>query len=314
MCAVATRIGKILKCEGAGTVEFILDLATGTFYFLEVNARLQMEHPITEECTGLDLVSLQFFVASGGRLEGLSNLQEVPQEGHAIECRLCAEDPSCDYAPQTGLIRLWEPPADLKHVRVETAVSTGAIVSMYFDSMIAKVLVWAPTRVLPVERMADVLSRTACLGVITNQLFLQACLLHEGFRRVDYTTSFIPSNIQDLLKSPYSRALKVPYKYLAAIPRMFLQNSWNQENARLVSPSPFSSIPLGFRAQRFDKTNKPCDIVAMFEALQLKETSPYVCVWKSDQTDPNKILTVRIATITAIKVIPTLRQRSRPLL
>ncbi|KAH7274765.1 carbamoyl-phosphate synthase L chain, ATP binding domain-containing protein [Fusarium solani] len=208
MCAEAVKIGELLKYEGAGTVEFILDVATGNFYFLEVNARLQVEHPITEECTGLDLVSLQLFVASGGSLESVPHLQTIPQNGHAIECRLCAEDPQRDFAPQHGLIRVWAPSTtdSRENVRFETAIESGARVSIYFDSMIAKIVVWAPTRSMAIQRMARILSDTVCMGVSTNQHFLQACLLHEGFRRVDYTTSFIPTNLESLLKSPTSTA------------------------------------------------------------------------------------------------------------
>ncbi|KAL2071967.1 hypothetical protein VTL71DRAFT_11310 [Oculimacula yallundae] len=116
ICAVAIRIGKLLRYEGAGTVEFILDITTGNFYFLEVNARIQVEHPITEECTGLDIVALQIFVASGGRLQDEPRLRNIKQAGHSIECRLCAEDPVRDFSPQHGPVHLWHTPSDISGV------------------------------------------------------------------------------------------------------------------------------------------------------------------------------------------------------
>ncbi|KAM0425451.1 hypothetical protein ACHAPT_009240 [Fusarium lateritium] len=266
MCAEAVKIGELLKYEGAGTVEFILDVATGNFYFLEVNARLQVEHPITEECTGLDLVSLQLFVASGGSLESVSHLRTIPQNGHAIECRLCAEDPQRDFAPQHGLVRVWAPPTveSRENVRFETAIESGARVSIYFDSMIAKIVVWAPSRSMAIQRMARILADTVCMGVSTNQHFLQACLLHEGFRRVDYTTSFIPSNLKSLLKSPASLNGQIPMDLYSVIPSLFLRKLRDEHRSR----STFKNVRLGFRNQRFDKINTPCDVVTRFDAAQ----------------------------------------------
>ncbi|KAJ3522184.1 hypothetical protein NM208_g12969 [Fusarium decemcellulare] len=275
MCAVAVKIGELLKYEGAGTVEFILDVATGSFYFLEVNARLQVEHPITEECTGLDLVSLQLFVASGGSLESLPHLKTIPQNGHAIECRLCAEDPQRDFSPQHGLVRLWAPSTieGQENVRFETAIESGARVSIYFDSMIAKIVVWAPSRSMAIQRMARILADTVCMGISTNQHFLQACLLHEGFRRVDYTTSFIPTNLESLLKSPSSLNGQIPMDIYHIIPSLFLRRLRDQDHSR----SKFRSIRPGFRNQRFDKVNRPCDIVTRFDTVQGADTDPRIC-------------------------------------
>ncbi|KAM5356865.1 hypothetical protein ACJ41O_003511 [Fusarium nematophilum] len=275
MCAVAVKIGELLKYEGAGTVEFILDIATGKFYFLEVNARLQVEHPITEECTELDLVSLQLFVASGGSLASLNKLQTIPQNGHAIECRLCAEDPQRDFAPQHGLVRVWAPSAieGQENVRFETAIESGARVSIYFDSMIAKIVVWAPSRAMAIQKMARVLADTVCIGISTNQHFLQACLLHEGFRRVDYTTSFIPTNLESLLRSPGSVNQQIPLDLYSIVPSLFLRKLRGQDRSRGL----FGSIRPGFRNQRFDKINTPCDIVTRFEPAQGVDTDPRIC-------------------------------------
>src|SRR5271170_893749 len=105
MAAAATELGRLLRYEGAGTVEFIVDAQTGGFYFLEVNTRVQVEHPITEETTGVDIVALQIYVASGGLLIQLPYLKDLKQHGHAFELRLCAEDPWNNFLPCTGTIR-----------------------------------------------------------------------------------------------------------------------------------------------------------------------------------------------------------------
>jgi acetyl/propionyl-CoA carboxylase alpha subunit len=183
MAAVAVRIGELLHYEGAGTVEFVVDVRDSSFYFLEVNTRLQVEHPITEEVTGLDIVALQLFVAAGGNFMDVPALDQIHQQGHAIECRLCAEEPGRDFMPENGTIQLWKEAAHIatRDVRYETAVQTGSAVSIHFDPMIAKIVVWAPTRQLAVAKMSKVMADTVCIGVRTNQLFLQSCLLHSTF-------------------------------------------------------------------------------------------------------------------------------------
>lgn len=300
MCAVAVRIGELLGYEGAGTVEFILDLATGIFYFLEVNARLQVEHPITEECTGLDIVSLQLFVASGGSLANLRRLDKIEQNGHAIECRLCAEDPIRDFAPQHGIVRLWRPStAGQKDVRFETAIESGAQVSIYFDSMVAKIVVWAPSRAMAIEKMAKIMADTVCLGVATNQTFLQACILHPAFRRADYTTSFIPSNLVTLLQKPSAIHLKLPQNLLSVVPSLFTRHIRRQAEGG-DRRAAFSSIPCSFRNQRFDKANKPCDIVTTYDPLQGSGVDPQICVWNFGQSRSRDDLTALVASLPSV--------------
>lgn len=311
MCAAAVRIGELLGYENAGTVEFIVDIATGNFYFLEVNARLQVEHPITEECTGLDIVSLQLFVASGGKLAEIPELSTITQSGHAIECRLCAEDPLRDFAPQHGVIRLWAPssPASSRDVRFETALENGSRVSIFFDSMIAKIVVWAPTRSMAIDRMAKTLAETACMGPTTNQLFLQSCLLHESFRRVDYTTSFIPSDLETLLKNPYAGSLGVPQSHLYAIPSLFLREARKTSESNGLRPV-FGSIRRGFRNQKFDKVNIPCDIVTTYNTKQGTDGYPHVCFWNfgsqpySVQTTQLEVFEIQVETDSQDSIKP----------
>ncbi|KAI8293458.1 Methylcrotonoyl-CoA carboxylase subunit alpha [Colletotrichum sp. SAR 10_98] len=219
MSDTAIKIGKLLGYEGAGTVEFVVDTATKKFYFLEVNTRLQVEHPITEEVVGVDLVSLQLYVAAGGRLADVPELSALTQTGHAIECRLCAEDPNRDFMPSHDTVALWKPANPHRGassvVRYETAMQSGASISIYFDSMICKIVVWAPTRTLAIDVLAKELANTACVGIKTNQLFLQSCLLHPGFKDTAYQTSFIPTHLHELLRNPYLPELP---RYTSAIP------------------------------------------------------------------------------------------------
>lgn len=259
MSNTAVRIAELIAYEGAGTVEFVVDVATEKYYFLEVNARLQVEHPITEEITGVDLVALQLYVATGGRLDDLSQLMPVPRNGHAIECRLCAEDASRDFFPENGPIRLWQPaPGALgsgRDIRYETAVQSGSQVSIYFDSMIAKVIVWAPSRPHAIEKMLKVLANMACVGVRTNQGFLQSCLKNSDFRNPAYTTSFIPRNLTSLLQNPYTSnaaALYHSYGILAWMYRRSIQQT---------SRSSFSNVRSGYRNQPFDPVNRLTGIV-----------------------------------------------------
>ncbi|KAK4539248.1 hypothetical protein LTR36_000854 [Oleoguttula mirabilis] len=270
----AVRIGKLLGYENAGTVEFVFDVSDGRFYFLEVNTRLQVEHPITEEVTRIDIVALQLFVAAGGKLATLSPLDKVPQRGHAIECRLCAEDPQQNFYPQHGTIRLWKPAelASSQHssVRFESAVETGSAVSIHFDSMVAKVIVWAPTRAMAIQRMVAVLAHTVCAGVRTNQLFLQSCLLHSGFRDPAYTTSFIPQNLSSLLIPPHADAWAQMAPTLPLVACYFLRNLVHDRK-------PFANVRRGFRNQLADPISGHKDIVVTRNAQGEMQT--LLCTW-----------------------------------
>lgn len=195
MGAVAVQAVKALAYEGAGTLEFLLD-ADGQFYFMEMNTRLQVEHPVTEAITGLDLVELQLRVGAG---EGLPLRQEdVTFSGHAIEVRLCAEDATRDFMPQSGRMALWQMP---ESVRVEHALRSGAEVPPYYDSMIAKIISHGGTRDEARSRLISALEQTAALGVATNRAFLIACLRHPLFARGAATTAFIGAHRSELAQS-----------------------------------------------------------------------------------------------------------------
>jgi len=193
--AVAREVGYV----GAGTVEFLLDTPSGgsdEFWFMEMNTRLQVEHPVTEALVGADLVEWQLRVAAGEALPLAQDelLRRFESAGHAIEVRLCAEDPADGYLPQAGTIAHWHPP---RGVRVDHALASGSVVSPFYDSMIAKLIAHAATRDAAVRTLADALDRTVCLGVTTNRAFLARVLRHPGFGSGAVTTAFLGEHFAD---------------------------------------------------------------------------------------------------------------------
>jgi propionyl-CoA carboxylase alpha chain len=188
MTSAALKIARELNYESAGTVEFLVDNDTGDFYFLEVNARLQVEHPVSEEVTGVDLVREQFRVANGEALD--YEQEDVYVDGHAIEARLCAEDPAAGFLPATGTIVAFDVPHE-PFVRWESGVERGSRVSVAFDPLLAKVISYAPTRDEAAAVLALALERLHLGGVVTNRDFLVATLRHEAFLAGDTTTDFI---------------------------------------------------------------------------------------------------------------------------
>ena len=186
MGSAAVAAAEAVGYVSAGTVEFLLD--GKDFWFLEMNARLQVEHPVTEEITGRDLVREQLLIAQG---EPLSFSQEdLSLNGHAIEARLYAEDPAKDFLPTTGPVLLWEPSVAAE-ARFDSGIETGSNVGVEFDPMLAKVIVHAPTRREAALRLARVLETTRIQGVVTNRDFLAAVLKTPEFLAGDTTTDFI---------------------------------------------------------------------------------------------------------------------------
>ena len=188
MGEAALTLARSIGYVSAGTVEFLVDDATREFFFLEVNTRLQVEHPVTEEVTGIDLVREQLRIAAG---EALSFHQsDVHFSGHAIEVRLCAEDPLNGFLPATGTLHAFSPARD-PAVRWESGVGPGSVVGVSFDPMLAKVIAHAPTRGEAASRLALALERLHLGGVTTNRDFLAATLRHPAFLAGDTTTDFI---------------------------------------------------------------------------------------------------------------------------
>ncbi|GHD39284.1 acetyl/propionyl/methylcrotonyl-CoA carboxylase subunit alpha [Halioglobus pacificus] len=195
MGETAVTAARAIDYRGAGTVEFLLD-EDGSFYFMEMNTRLQVEHPVTEMITGQDLVEWQLRVASGEALP-LSQSQ-IRIEGHALEARIYAEDPDNDFLPMTGTLSFLQTPCESAHVRVDTGVVQGDDISIYYDPMIAKLVVWDETRDRALERLAQALSNYRVGGTTTNIPFLYNLAVSAPFRAADLDTSFIQRH-NDLL-------------------------------------------------------------------------------------------------------------------
>jgi geranyl-CoA carboxylase alpha subunit len=189
----AIDAAKSVNYRGAGTVEFLLD-DSGFFYFLEMNTRLQVEHPVTELITGLDLVALQIKVAQGEPL-GLSQA-DINLEGHAIEVRLYSEDPSQDFLPTSGPVDLWAPASGVG-VRVDGGISTGQAISAFYDPMVAKVIGSGPTREAARLRLISALKETVLFGTPNNKDFLIQCLKKQSFIDGAATTAFIAEEFSD---------------------------------------------------------------------------------------------------------------------
>ena len=193
MGAAALKAIKAIGYEGAGTLEFLLD-RDGNFNFMEMNTRLQVEHPVTEAITGLDLVELQLRVASGQVLP--LTQEQVKFHGHAIEVRLCTEDPDAQFMPQSGHMGLWR---ESPLVRIEHGLNRRSDISPYYDSMVAKVIAYGRDRDEARRRLLHGLADTVALGVKTNQVFLAACLEHPVFAAGEATTAFIGQHEAALL-------------------------------------------------------------------------------------------------------------------
>ncbi|MGR3503782.1 acetyl/propionyl/methylcrotonyl-CoA carboxylase subunit alpha [Pseudaestuariivita sp.] len=201
MGAAAVRAAEAIGYSGAGTVEFIVDASEGLradrFYFMEMNTRLQVEHPVTEEITGIDLVEWQLRVAMG---EALPMRQEdIPLAGHAFEARLYAEDVPAGFLPATGTLTHLAFP---EGVRAETGVHTGDAVSPWYDPMIAKVVVHGPTRDVALARLSRALEETQVAGLVTNLGFLGALARHPRFASGDVDTGLIAAELDELTEQP----------------------------------------------------------------------------------------------------------------
>ncbi|OUN20099.1 acetyl-CoA carboxylase biotin carboxylase subunit [Flavonifractor sp. An82] len=195
MGAAAVAAAKAAHYENAGTIEFVLD-QEGNFYFIEMNTRIQVEHPVTELVTGMDLVREQIRIAAGLPLS--CTQEDVVQKGHAIECRINAEDPANDFRPCPGKIDFVHLPGGFG-VRVDTGLYTGYTLPPYYDSLMAKLIVFAPTRLEAIRRMRRALEELIIEGPANNTDLLHQIMHHPDFIRGNYTTGYLEANMDTLL-------------------------------------------------------------------------------------------------------------------
>ncbi|MER7451768.1 biotin carboxylase N-terminal domain-containing protein [Nocardia beijingensis] len=230
---------------GAGTVEFLAD-EQGEFFFLEMNTRLQVEHPVTECTTGLDLVRLQLDVAAGGALPA----EPPPMQGHSIEVRLYAEDPAHDWQPQSGTVHRIDIPAvrtefdllDRPGVRLDTGVVDGSVVGVHYDPMLAKVISYAETRGEAARLLASALHRAKIHGLVTNRDLLVRVLRHPAFLAGDTDTAFFATHGLDALAAPL---VSEPDEELSIIAAALADAAANRRGARVGGglPSGWRNLP-----------------------------------------------------------------------
>ena len=188
MGEAAVTVARSAGYVNAGTVEFLLDSENSQFYFLEMNTRLQVEHPITEQVLGLDLVEWQVRIASGEELT--FGQDDVHARGHAVECRIYAEDPYHNFVPSVGTLVKWCPPTG-PGLRLDNGVAQGQEISTYYDPMLAKLIAWGPDRSSSLRRMDLALFQFPVLGLVTNIPFMRNVVRHPGFLAGDYDIGFL---------------------------------------------------------------------------------------------------------------------------
>ncbi|MGH8275005.1 MAG: acetyl/propionyl/methylcrotonyl-CoA carboxylase subunit alpha [Gammaproteobacteria bacterium] len=229
MGEAAVAAAKAVDYVNAGTIEFIVG-ADKSFHFMEMNTRLQVEHPITEETTGQDLVEWQLRVASGEKLP--LTQKQIKQAGHAIEVRLYAENAAKDFLPVTGRIETFATPDD-DFVRVDTGVRSGDNISIFYDPMIAKISVRGKDRAQAVKRLNETLARTAVFGMITNLPLLRGIARHPGFAKGDFDTGFIERELETLLERPAPSAVAVAAAAAALWATNASDGAWQTDGWRI---------------------------------------------------------------------------------
>jgi len=265
---------------GAGTVEFLLD-TSGNFYFIEMNTRLQVEHGVTEAITGLDLVQWQLRIAAGEHLA--LQQHDITFTGHAIQGRLCAEDPARDFMPQTGPVLAWQPDTNS---RCDHALQTGGEVSPWYDSLLAKVIVHADNRLAACEKLAASLSRTVLMGFEHNALYLQRIASHPVFQAGEFGTGFLAEHADRLLQTQSFTNEQA----IAAVFLVFEQHSHNA--AWPTTLSGFSSTralprPLKLKAGGKSLSLKVTRLDAGYQVDGIGEQAIHIQNWQCTRSGPS---------------------------
>ncbi len=273
MTEAAVALGRKIGYTNAGTVEFLL-APSGEFYFIEVNTRIQVEHPVTEMITGLDLIRLQIEVAQGRSLPA-----DLPRpNGHAVEVRLYAEDPANDFLPSTGTLHVWNPPGGIEGLRVDSGIEQGTEVGVYYDPLLAKVIAHGPDRNAAIAKLVYGLKNFAAQGVVNNREFLIDVLEHDTFRTGQAHTGFkLPAQSHKnndaqfaaVLRAYIERTEHSQRKILPSIPLRYRNNPY---------PSPAMKLEIGGHEYQaaFDETSiqvletSPGHVVALIEGIRRK--------------------------------------------
>ncbi|ABE62921.1 Carbamoyl-phosphate synthase L chain, ATP-binding protein [Nitrobacter hamburgensis X14] len=244
VCAAARKAAGAVNYVGAGTVEFVSD--GKDVFFIEMNTRLQVEHPVTELVTGVDLVEWQLRVAFGEKLPLTQD--QIRLNGHAIEARVYAENPNKNFMPSVGRIRTWRTPPEVDGLRIDSGYREGDMVSPNYDAMLAKVIAWAPTREAAISRLDRSLQETDVRGVVTNIPFLSALVMHPDVRANAIDTGFIERHLKDLTGTP-----AVPGETeLAAAVAAILQTESRSSRPDAASPWQTAGwMPVGRRQRWF---------------------------------------------------------------
>jgi len=290
MGAAAVRAAKSLNYDNAGTVEFILS-DKNEFFFLEVNTRLQVEHPVTEAITGLDLVQLQIEVAEGRPLSVTQ--EDIKGNGYAIECRLYAEDADNNFMPATGKILKWKVP-EIDGLRIETGVETGSVISTHYDPMIAKLITHGKDRAEAQRKMSAALADLNCLGLTTNQDFLKAILANVDFQDGKYDTHFLQKQFS------YEKAQSQEAVEMAAIAASAFDKA-ERENQRTI----LQNVPSGWR-NNFYQPQQETFLNGEEEVLVKYNSTNYTIVIASEERarqSPSEDYQVQIAEISGDEIL-----------
>jgi len=278
----AVNAARAVNYVGAGTVEFMY--AGGEFYFIEMNTRLQVEHPVTEMITGQDLVEWQLRVACGETLPLTQD--QLIRRGHAFEARVYAEDPQREFLPQIGKLTYLHPPAENRHVRVDTGVRTGDEISMYYDPMIAKLIVWDEDRDAALRRLRIALAEYEIAGLTTNVSFLKNIAAHPAFAAIEIDTGFIERHRDELvppfvstpddvlalgslafLLRPSSHALSDPHSPWQQV-NGWTMNADSDYAMHLRDTNDLHKLTLHFRRDRYEVVNEERNVIASNASLE----------------------------------------------
>jgi propionyl-CoA carboxylase alpha chain len=266
----ARKATRAIDYVGAGTVEFLAG-PDGRFYFLEMNTRLQVEHPVTENVTGLDLVSLQLRIAEGERLPA----DPPPAAGHAIEVRLYAEDPAANWQPQSGTLHTFAVPGVDRRftvgagLRLDSGFESGSVVGVHYDPMLAKVITWAPTRAEAARRLAKALAAAKIHGVVTNRDLLVNILRHEAFLAGATDTAFFDRHGLDTLAAPLA---SVDTERLSALAAALAEAAANRAGARTQGrlPSGWRNVRSAGQRKVFSVADREYEVVCSLTRDGLK--------------------------------------------